>query len=273
MKEVVNTGFNFQPKTLEDALKLADVLSRSDLVPKDYQGKPGNILVAVAMGQEIGLKPLQALQNIATINGRPALWGDALPAIAMGSNLVDDFREDFDDKTWTATCSIKRHGIPTVFVRSFSMEDAKKANLWTKAGTWATYPKRMLQMRARAFAIRDALPDFLKGLRVAEEVLDIEPVEEAEPIQAPKRLSAAICSSDPIPTTTAEGGVPPETETEWRQIDAIYDGKCRGCQVIIKKGDAVYYSKKQGIRCSNCDPRKPVLAAVEPIEEREPGEE
>jgi hypothetical protein len=35
------------------------------------------------------------------------------------------------------------------------------------------YPKRMRQMRARAFALRDVFPDVLRGLPVAEEVMDM----------------------------------------------------------------------------------------------------
>lgn len=267
--------FELQPSSLEEAVKYAEIISKSSVIPKDFQNQPGNILVAIQMGQEIGLKPLQALQNIAVINGRPCIWGDALPAIAMGSKLIEDFREDFDDKTWTATCSIKRHGIPTPFVRSFSMDDAKKANLWTKAGTWATYPKRMLQMRARAFAIRDAVPDFLKGLSVAEEALDITPVAEAEPLPAPRRLSAATVSNDPIPVTTAEPGLAPSSvpEPEWKQITAKFDGKCKACSTVIHPGDGVWFSRKQGLQCSNCDPTKPKAATENPTEEREPGAE
>ena len=63
-------------------------------------------------------------------------------------------------------------------VRRFTKQDAEKAGLWTKDGTWKNYPKRMLQMRARAFACRDAIPEALKGIAVAEEVMDIAPERE-----------------------------------------------------------------------------------------------
>lgn len=52
------------------------------------------------------------------------------------------------------------------------------AGLWGKQGPWKTNPRRMLQMRARAFAGRDAVPDVLKGLAVAEEAIDIPPPVE-----------------------------------------------------------------------------------------------
>jgi hypothetical protein len=55
------------------------------------------------------------------------------------------------------------------------MDDAKAAGLQGKQGPWTQYPKRMRQMRARAFALRDVFPDVLRGLPVAEEVMDIPP--------------------------------------------------------------------------------------------------
>jgi len=70
-----------------------------------------------------------------------------------------------------ATCTIKRRGEPEV-VQSFSLEEAKRAGLTGKQGPWTQYPKRMLQMRARGFALRDAFPDALRGVVSAEEARD-----------------------------------------------------------------------------------------------------
>ena len=62
-----------EPTNLKEAKEFAETLSKSGLVPKEFQAKPANILVAVQWGYEIGLAPMQALQNIAVINGRPSL--------------------------------------------------------------------------------------------------------------------------------------------------------------------------------------------------------
>jgi hypothetical protein len=56
-------------------------------------------------------------------------------------------------------------------VRTFSYEDAQRAGL-VKKDNWVKYPRRMLQMRARAFALRDVFPDILQGLGCTEEVID-----------------------------------------------------------------------------------------------------
>jgi hypothetical protein len=154
-------------------MKAADYLAQSDLVPKDYKGKPGNCLVAMQWGAEIGLKPMQALQNLAVINGRPSLWGDALIALVRSSPVCEYVRE-FEEGT-AAVCVTKRRGDPQEHSYRFSDEDARKAGLTGKQGPWSQYPKRMRQMRARAFLLRDIYPDVLKGLPIAEEVMDYPP--------------------------------------------------------------------------------------------------
>ena len=166
---VSNKSFDLSPQTFEQALTFSNYLAESDMVPKDFKGKPGNCLIAMQWGSELGLKPLQAIQNLAIINGRPSLWGDAVIALARGSVLCE-FVIETDDGT-TATCKVKRRGEPEQ-ARTFSIEDAKAAGLHGKAGPWTQYPKRMRQLRARAFALRDVFPDVLRGLPVAEELLD-----------------------------------------------------------------------------------------------------
>lgn len=186
-------AFSLAPQTFEQALTLADYLAASDMVPKDFQDKPGNCLVAIQWGVEIGLQPLQAMQNIAVINGRPSLWGDAVIALARNSPVCEYIIETDDGQT--ATCKVKRRG-EAEQVRTFSMNDAKSAGLAGKAGPWTQYPKRMRQMRARAFAIRDVFPDVLKGLPVAEEIMytpvrDMGPAHEIVPEASPELRQGA----------------------------------------------------------------------------------
>lgn len=181
--EPVSRGsFSLAPQSLDEALRFAEMLSKSSIVPKDFNGNPGNILVAIQWGMELGLQPMQAMQNIAVINGRPALWGDAVIALVRSSPLCEYVYETIDGDV--ATCRVKRRGEDDQ-VRTFSMVDAKAAGLTGKQGPWTQYPKRMLQLRARAFALRDVFPDVLRGMPVAEEVMDMPKDRDITP-QVPK---------------------------------------------------------------------------------------
>jgi len=162
-------NFSLAPKDLDEAMRFADMLAGSSIVPKDYIGKPGNCLVAIQWGMELGLQPMQAMQSIAVIGGRPSLWGDAMLALVKAHPAFEWIKEECDGNV--ATCTIKRRGEPEV-VQSFSLEEAKRAGLTGKQGPWTQYPKRMLQMRARGFALRDAFPDALRGVVSAEEARD-----------------------------------------------------------------------------------------------------
>jgi hypothetical protein len=173
-----------KPANLTEAIEISKLIAHSGMVPKDYAGKPGAVLVAMQMGHELGLSPMAAIQNIAVINGRPSLWGDALLALVVSRHDCEDVVETFDEKSLTATCTVKRRGRSPV-ERSFSMIDAKTAGLSGKQGPWTQYPKRMLQQRARGFALRDAFPDALRGIMSREEagdmVVDVTPVDDRPP--------------------------------------------------------------------------------------------
>ena len=152
---------------------MANIIKSTSICPKDYIGKSGDALVAMMLGSEMGLNPIQALQNIAVINGRPSLWGDAMLALVQNHPAFVSIEETFNPETMTASCTVVRKG-GKPHTCSFSQEDAVLAGLWGR-NTWKQYPKRMLQMRARGFALRDQFADALNGLISAEEARDSEP--------------------------------------------------------------------------------------------------
>lgn len=166
---VVSEKFNFTPRTLEEAIKFAEILSKSDLVPREYQGKPANIVVAIQMGAEVGISPLQSLSGIKNINGKPSLYGDAALAVVKQHPSYENHQEY--TQNGVGICRIKRKGHDWHEVK-FDIDQAKKAGLWGKSGPWTQYPDVMLRKRARGFALRDMFPDALVGLITVEEAED-----------------------------------------------------------------------------------------------------
>jgi hypothetical protein len=162
------------PTNFDELFRMANVVSASGLAPRGMD-RPEQVFVAMAHGLEIGLKPMQSLQRIAVINGRPTIWGDAMIGLVRASGQLERFAETHEGKPGTddfaAVCVAKRVGSDEVRV-VYTVKDARTAGLWGKSGPWTTSPKRMLQMRARAFALRDLFADVLGGLYMAEEVMD-----------------------------------------------------------------------------------------------------
>lgn len=174
IQKTFGEGFN----NLEEAIKFANIIAKTAFAPKEMIGKPFDILLAMQMGAEIGLKPMQAIQNISVINGRPSLWGDAALAVVKNHRDFEYCNEYLEDNDTVAVCAIKRKNEP-LKENKFSIKDAEKAGLLSSNTSsyspWKKYTKRMLQMRARGFALRDSFPDALKGLVTSEEAQDYEP--------------------------------------------------------------------------------------------------
>lgn len=184
-----------RPGNLAEAMRLAALLAESNFVPKDFVGKAGNILAAVMMGSEVGLAPLQALQGIAVINGRPSLWGDAMLAVCRANPEWGGMDETGD--ATQAKCVVTRMEriagriTPKVYTGEFTIQEAQAAGLLDKPSPWKTYPKRMLKMRARAFALRDAFADALKGMSSADEMADVAQAIDVEWQEMPATLPEA----------------------------------------------------------------------------------
>ncbi len=178
---------NWAPQTFEQGMKLAELVAGTGFAPKTYKGKPEECLMAMMAGNEVGLGPMASLQNIAVINGYPSVFGDAALALVKASSDYEFLHETFSEDGKTAICQAKRKG-EQESVRTFSMEDAAKAGLLNKDGPWKQYTKRMLQMRARAWAIRDVWPHVLKGLSIKEEIQDISDPVNVTPNAEPEPL-------------------------------------------------------------------------------------
>lgn len=177
------------PQDAEQAFRMAKMILMSGLAPRDMDTAE-KVVGAIFTGLEVGLKPMQAVQSIAMINGRPCIWGDAAIGLVRGSGLLENFEERYDDEKGVAVCFAWRVGQKAVTSSIFSVEDAKKAGLWGKKGPWTQYPKRMLQMRARGFALRDGFADVLKGLQIVEEVRDYQFTKVASGAEPAPQITA-----------------------------------------------------------------------------------
>lgn len=182
-KEMTKELQIIQPTSMTELMTLAETLATSDFVPVSMQGKAQDVAGAIMFGMEVGLKPMQALQNIAVIKGRPSIYGDGMLAIVMGSNVFGSIKETFNDSTMTATCTaIRKDG--STNTQTFSQVDAEQAGLWAKTSKegknmpWSAYPKRMLKFRARGFCLRDTFPDILSGIISTEEAQDYPEPEQ-----------------------------------------------------------------------------------------------
>lgn len=238
-----NGGMAIIPQSFEQVWRYSQMLAAAgDMVPECYRGNPEAVALAVMWAMELGISPIQAVQGIAPIKGRPAVWGDLALALTMQhpdyEDLIEEPMLDVSGVVMGYRVTAKRKGRDPK-VREFTIADAVKAGLVKRAqekgGPWRDYPQRMLQMRARSWAIRDAFPDALRGLYTAEEAQDIVTVDartaprlmQAESIYGSETASVRSVEPDhvPMPTARTPDPLPDPQATELEPASAEAQGQ------------------------------------------------
>lgn len=228
---------------MDEIWRFAETVIASGMAPKGINNAAA-ATITIQMGMELGLPPMASLQNIAAINGRPSIWGDAMLGVVRSTGELEEFTEWFENNgtrldrtpsefpdTITAVCRVKRRGYEAV-ESSFSVADAKRAKLWGKQGPWTEYTARMLKFRARSFGLRDEFGDALRGLYSAEEQCDM-PNEMRD-----------VTPRDTTPPKVITGGQQAPATTE----PAAADKKPRGKAATAEAAAVTIPSRKEMLK-------------------------
>lgn len=140
----------------------------------------------VVAGASMGMKPIQAINGIAMINGRPTLHSDSIPCTVMASGLVNGMKYKFEGEGDNLSCTfyVRRKGIEEYQEWTYTMDDAKKAGLLGNP-VWQKHPKKMLFNRARTWCFRNTFPDVIGNVYTPEEAedVDFEEIKKDKPIK------------------------------------------------------------------------------------------
>ena len=191
---------------MESAYKMCGVLSKSDLVPRNYRGKPENVFLAYIAGQPFGWDVTMAMRSFHIIEGTPSLK----PEIQLA--LVRQAGHSVSVKTSSVDAVIlvgKRQDTGDVAEVGYTIEDAKRAGLVGK-GSWKTYPEDMLFARAVSRLCRRLFQDVLLGCAYVPEELgaQVNPEGEVLAVTPVAELNAAI------PTVSTVKAVEEETSEQ-----------------------------------------------------------
>ncbi|ALG07631.1 hypothetical protein [Kibdelosporangium phytohabitans] len=148
----------------DTAYRLAKNLAVSSLIPKDLRGKPSDVLVILMYGQELGLAPMQAMQGVYVVNGRPSLAGQTWLALARkAGHRITVLENDAQH----ATVKVTRGDTGEEHTETYTIDQAKRAGL-TKKDIWQNHPERMLMWRATGRACTFLCPEIALGFTDAE---------------------------------------------------------------------------------------------------------
>lgn len=181
--------------TLPDKMKYAEALASASLLPKAYQKQPGNVLLAMELGDAMGIPPIQAINDIHVIEGKPSASANLIGAMVRKAG--HKLRVNGDDTY--ATAQIIRADDPDfTFEVTWTLDRAKTAGLLSGKGNWSKYPASMLKARAITEVARSATPDALYGVIYTPEELGAVVTEEGDP--------AANANPRPAPTAPHDNG-------------------------------------------------------------------
>lgn len=200
------------------AQRIANALSQSTLVPKEYQGSIPNVLIAMEIASRIGASVFMVMQNIDIIHGRPAWRSQFLIATVNASGRFTPLRFRWEGKPGTddwgcrAVAKDKETGDECIG-SLITIGLARKEGWLTKSGSkWQTMPEQMLCYRAAAFWTRIYAPELSIGMHSADEVMDTTGAPVADVPQAVrpgdvKSLEAALMEETPVVIDPATGEV------------------------------------------------------------------
>ena len=177
------------PRDFGELTRFADLVHNSKLAPKSFDTVE-KVAVGMLTNMELGRPIITGMQDLAIINGRCGLYGDASYAMVTASGLMEEGYPKSEETgtpyadDWTFTFTVKRKGRPEE-AGVWTWADSKKAGFdapKTKDGRvdrwspWTRFTKRMMQWKARNFVLRDNFGDVLKGMKTVEDLHDLDAV-------------------------------------------------------------------------------------------------
>lgn len=163
------------------AKQLADALCASDLVPAVYKGKPGNGAAAILYGAELGLNPIQSLQQIFVVHGSPAIYARTAVALVMRQGITVQTISSTDE---SVTVRATRGNV--VEESTWDIKRASTAG-YTGNAKYKTDPQAMLFAKAAMEVCRKVAPDVLLGIPYAREELEIESRDQPRRVPSDRR--------------------------------------------------------------------------------------
>ena len=206
-----NRALGIIPQTFDDCFRLAQCAAMSGTIPNGHDQTPEAITMVILYGLELGIPPIQSMQNITKINGKFCIYGDLVPALLWSHDFDIEQTIEGEGDAMKAVCTITRPNGKKI-TRDFSVSDAKIAKLWGKSGPWLQFPKRMLGWRALGFAKSDGAADIMRGLAIVEVERDITLTDR--PVAAVLDVPDAI---EDGPETGTDQTPKAETEAEASQ--------------------------------------------------------
>lgn len=174
-----------QADLLDQQMHYAERLAGANIVPDAFKRQPANILVALAIANDMGESAWTVMSEMSIISGKPSFSAKFMRARVRRAGHT--IRESFKDGV--ARCVIIRADDPKFeHVAEWDEAKARQHNLWGK-GHWLKNPSLMLSNRALSECVREACYEVMSGVGYTpDEVMDFAP----EPSHTRAKAAATV---------------------------------------------------------------------------------
>lgn len=186
MAELARVPLGKPLETLEEAVLYGRSLAMAGLLPdslrdrQTQQIKVADVVLILCMGTELGMSPMQAINGIYVVKGRPMLsgqvWATRVRQAGHRLSVAMEYHPT-SKRPLSATATIVRGDDKTVHELTFSVWDARNAGLCqvnddaavrSRSRTdepqpWEKYTATMLRYRAISHCSRFACPEVIYG--------------------------------------------------------------------------------------------------------------
>lgn len=217
--------------------RLSKLYSQSQLVPKQFQGKPEDCCIALQMAIRLKCDPFMFMQSCYVVHGRPGLESKLAIALANKAGVFKDrikFRlEGQGDKR---SCTAYAHDADTgeLCEQTVTMAMAK-AEGWVgkPQSKWQTMPDLMLQYRAAMFLIRLSCPEVLMGMQSTEELIDVLRASTGPaPPSSVEELTERLSKSDRLADRLDDNTIDEEREPQGSEPETPQNALSEGARLI-----------------------------------------
>ena len=178
-----------QVAAMDAASRLAGALCATEMVPKQYRGKPDDGAAAILYGAELGMNATQALQNVMVINGKPGVEARTMVALLAKQGYLVETVESSDTSVTVRGTAPNGHEETS----TWTIDRAAQAG-YTSNALYKKIPEQMLYAKAATEVCRKIAPHVLMGIAYSTEELRLEGAVKATAVRKdrPSRGSAGL---------------------------------------------------------------------------------
>lgn len=255
-------GTGLVPRNMDEALRLAEFMSRARTVPKHLQDSPGDCLMVVELAMRWGMSPFAVAQGTSVISGKLMIEGKLVAAAVEASGAIVghiDYAFTGEGDARAITVSATRRGETNPREVIVALKEARTGN-----EMWKRQPDQQLVYHGVRVWARRWTPAVILGVYSREEMgpiidgtaemLPEAPQPPSSPrdalnAQIPLRPAAAATPRperrvDPIVYDAEPAEKPQRTDEQWR----VWIDKLRAaCATLKHRQEVVEIGNKQSV--------------------------